>query len=79
MFPFKKYRRSQTSPCFNVRAITEKRIVRKKFPVNGINLKIDSCEYFPTESSAGGMFLYMGNHLSCKPRHGLRIYKSAEL
>ena len=70
MFPFKTHRRPRTSSCFDVIAITEKRIVKNRFPVNDINLKIDSCEYCPIKSSERDMLLYMGNLLSCKPKHG---------
>ena len=38
-----------------------------------------SFEFTPTESSAGGTLLYIANHLSCKPRLDLNIYKSKEL
>ena len=36
-------------------------------------------EFTPIESSAGGTILYIANHLSCKPRLYLNIYKSNEL
>ena len=65
--------------CFDVIAITETRILKSKFPVTDINLTNYSYEYCPTESSAGGTMLYIGNHLSYKPRNDLCIYKTAEL
>lgn len=44
-----------------------------------INLINSSYEYCPTESSAGGTLLYIGNNLLYKPRNNLCIYKTAEL
>ena len=44
-------------------AITETRILKNKFPVIGINLTNYSYEYCPTESSARGTMLYIGNHV----------------
>ena len=68
-----------TQICFDVIAITETRIVKNKCSVNDINLTNYNYEYCPTESSAGGTLLYIGNHLLCKPRNDLSIYKTAEL
>ena len=68
-----------TQICFDVIAITETRIVKNKCSVNDINLTNYSYEYCPIESSAGGTLLYIGNHLLCKPRNDLSIYKTAEL
>ena len=62
-----------TQFCIDVVAITETRILENKFPVTVINLANYSFGYCPTESSAGGTVLYIGNHLSCKPRNDLRI------
>ena len=73
MFPYK------TQICFDVIAITQTRTLKNKFPVTDITLKNYSYEYCPTESSAGGILLYIGNHLSCKSRNDLHIYKTAEL
>ena len=50
---------------------------KKKFPVTDINLTNYSYEYCPTESSAGGTLLYIGNHLLYTPRNDLRIYETA--
>ena len=50
---------------------------KKKIPVTDINLTNYSYEYCPTESSAGGTLLYIGNHLLYKPRNDLRIYETA--
>ena len=52
---------------------------KDKFPVTDINLKNYSYEYYPNESSAGSTRLYIGNHLSYKPRNDLCIYRTAEL
>ena len=68
-----------TQICFDVIAITETRILKTKFPVTDVNLTNYGSEYCPTESSAGGTMLYIGNHLSYKLRNDLCIYKTAEL
>ena len=60
-------------------AINEIRILKSKFPVTDINLTNYDYEYCPTESSAGGTMLYIGNHLLYKARNDLCIYKTAEL
>ena len=54
------------------------RIIKNKFPFNDINLAKYSYEYCSVESSAGGKLVYIGNHLSYKPRNDY-IYKNAEL
>ena len=78
MFPFKKNIEDPellfnfTQICFNVIDITETRIVKNKSRVNDINLNY-SYEYCPTESCASGTLLYIGNHLSHKPRNDLCI------
>ena len=60
-----------TQICSDVIAMTETRILKSKFPVTDINLTNCSYEYCPTGSSAGGTMLYIGNHLSYKPRNDL--------
>ena len=34
-------------------------------------------EFTPTETSTGGIRLYITHNLSLKPRHGLNIYKNS--
>ena len=60
-------------------ALIETRILKNKFLVTDMNLTNYSYEYSPTESSAWGTMLYIGNLLSYKPRNDLCIYKTAEL
>ena len=74
-----QYLLNSTSINFDVIAIRETRIVKGKTPVNSLNLMNYSHELYPTESSAGGTLLYIGNHLSYKPRNDLSIYKPTEL
>ena len=52
-----------TKIWFVVKAVTETGIVKNKFTVNDINLTNYSYEYCPPESSAGGILLYIRNHL----------------
>ena len=44
-----------------------------------INLKNYATAFTPTESSAGGMLLYIASHLSYKPCPDLNIYKANHL
>ena len=53
--------------------------MKNTLPVNDINLQNYCFEFCSTESMAGGTALYIGNHLSYKPRKDLMIYKSYEL
>ena len=43
-----------------------------------VSLKNYNFEYTPTESTDGRTMLYMANHLACKPRDDLKIYKTNE-
>ena len=47
--------------------------------MTNINLKNCAIEFTPTESSAGGMLVYIASHLSYKPRPHLNIYKANQL
>ena len=64
---------------FDVIAISETRITKNKASIDNIELTNYSYEHCPTESSAGGTRLYIGNHLLYKTRNNLNIYTSAEL
>ena len=44
-----------------------------------MKLKNYSFEFTPTETFAGGILLYIANHLSYKYRNDLNIYKKSEL
>lgn len=61
-----------------VNIISESKIIKNKQLIVEINLPDYSFEFCPTESSAGGTLLYIGNHLSYKVRKDLSIYKSCE-
>ena len=74
-----EYLLKSTSINFDVIAISETRVVKGKTSINCSNLMNYSHEFCPTESSAGGMLLYIRNHLSCKPQNDLCIYKPTEL
>ena len=73
-----EYLLDKTKIDFDVIGISESRIKKNKSPINSINLKDYPYESCPTES-AGGILLYISNHLSYKPRNVLCIYKFAEL
>ena len=60
-------------------AITETRITKNISVTQKIELSNYSFEHSRTESSAGGTFLYIANHLSYKSRSELNIYKKFEL
>ena len=71
-----EYLLDKTKIDFDIIGISESRIKKDKSPINSINLKVYSYESCPTEFAAGGTLLYIINHLSCKPRNDLCIYKS---
>ena len=56
-------------------AISETRITRQASLLNNLNLNNCSFEFTPTDTSAGGTLLYIGNHLSHKCRNDLNICK----
>ena len=74
-----EYLLDSTNFNFDVIAISETRIMKSKAQINHIDLTNYSYEHCQTESSAGGTLLYIRNHLSCKTRNDLNIYKSAGL
>ena len=59
--------------------MSKTRIIKNKAQINHINLTSYCYKHCPTESSVGGILLYIRNHLSNKTRNYLNIYKSAEL
>ena len=60
-------------------AISESGIKINNIPINNISIENYSYEHIPTEFSAGGVMLYIGNHLNYKIRKDLSIYKAKEL
>ena len=70
---------SCTQKIFDMIAISETRIIKNTSLLNNLNLNNYSFEFTSTESSAGGTFLYITNHLSYKCCNDLRIYKENEL
>ena len=64
---------------FDIIVISETRITRQVSLSNNLNLNNSSFEFTPTETSAGGILLYIANHLSYKCRNDLNIYKKNEL
>ena len=73
-----------TNKVFDIVAVTETRITKQTSLATNINLRNYVIEFTLTKSSAGrrrggGMFLYIANHLSFKPRPDLNIYKADQL
>ena len=68
-----------TNKVFNIIAVSETRIQKQISCTTNINLKNYAIEFTPTESSAGGLLLYIASHLSCNPRPDLNIYKANQL
>ena len=60
-------------------AVSETRITKQAFLLNNLNLNNYSVEFTPKEASAGGTILFIANHLLCKHRNDLNIYKKNEL
>jgi len=64
---------------FHIICITESRIKKGIDPTTNIHIPGYSFEHVPTESSAGGVLIYISNSIQYKPRFDLNIYKSKEL
>ena len=64
-----------TNKVFDIIAVSETRITKQTSLTSNINLKNYAIEFTPTESSAGGTFLYIATHLFYEPRPDLNIYK----
>ena len=58
-------------------AISETRITKQVSVLNNLNLNNYSFEFTPTKTSAGGILLYIANHLSYKFCNDLNIYKKS--
>ena len=59
-----------TNKVFDIAAVTA-RITNQSTITTNINLRNYAIEFTPTESSAGGMLLYISSHLSYKPHPDL--------
>ena len=57
-------------------AISETRITKQVSLSNNLNFNNYSFEFTPTDTFAGGILLYIANHLSYKCRNDLNIYKN---
>ena len=64
-----------TNKTFDIIAVSETRISKKTFVISDVNLDNYSFESTLTEPSAGGVMLYVSNHLSYKPRTDLNMCK----
>ena len=69
----------QCKKPFDIIGITETRIKKGKTPYTDISLNGYNYESTPTESSAGGVLLYLSSDINYKCRNDLNIYKSKEL
>ena len=70
-----QYLLSCTKTKFDIIAISETRITKQVSLSNNLNLNKYSYGFTPTETSAGGIPLYIANDLSYKRRNNLNIYK----
>ena len=68
-----------TNKVFGMITVTETRITKQTFLTTNINLKNYAIEFAPTESSAGGSFLYIASQWPYKPHPDLNIFKSNQL
>ena len=58
---------------------SESRLGKDKLPPTDVSLTNYSYELCLTECNAGGTLIYIRNHLACKTKNELNIYKSFEL
>ena len=70
---------SSTKNVFDIIAVSGTRITKQVSLLSNLNLNNYYFEFTSTETSAGGTFLYIANHLSYKCRNDLNIYKKNEL
>ena len=66
-----EYILKRTNMNFDITAISETRITKNINKISNINLNNYAFEFTPTESSAGGILIYVANHLDCKSRTDL--------
>ena len=70
---------SCTKTKFDIIVISETRIRKWVSSLNNLNLNNYSLDFTPTETSTGGIILYIANHLSYKCRNYLTTYKKTNL
>ena len=70
---------SSSKEDFDIKAVSETRITKQISQLYDLNLNNNSFEFTPTETSAGGILLYIANHLLNKYCNDLNIYKKNEL
>ena len=59
--------------------ISETRITKQVYLLNNLNLNNYSFEFISSETSAGGTFFYIANHLSYKCRNNINTSNKNEL
>ena len=64
---------------FDIIAISESTINKNINKISNINLNNYAFEFTPTESSAGGILIYIASHLAYKPRTEFQIYEKRDL
>ena len=72
-----EYLLTTTNMNFDIIAISETRITKNINKIFNINLNNYAPVFTPSKSSAGGILIYVANHLAEKPRTNLKIYKKA--
>ena len=70
---------SSSKEDFDIKAVSETRITKQISQLYDLNLNNYSFEFTPAETSAGGILLYIANHLLNKCCNDLNIYKKNEL
>ena len=64
---------------FNIIGVTKTRIATQVSSLNNLNLNNYSYEFTPTETTTGGILLYIARYLSYRSRYDLNIYEKNEL
>ena len=72
-----EYLLKTTNMNFYIIAISETRITKNVNKIFNINLNNYAPVFTLSKSSAGGILIYVANHLADKPRTNLKIYKKA--
>ena len=74
-----EYLLKTTNTNFEIITISETRILKNTKIVKNINIPNFSYEFTPTESTAGGTSIYIGDHLAYQKRNDLTIYSKKYL
>ena len=74
-----EYLFKSTNINYDIAVISETKTMKILAITKNINFKNYNFEYTPTESTAGGTTLCVGNHLAYVPSHDLKFYKTNEL